>query len=520
MHMNKNLLSRLTWALLAAAVLLAGIQAYLLLRPSPAAAQAGVQAEAQPSDASSAPLSSPAALAAPSALTASTVAGGREPEAAAAAIPAAPANGRAGGIAPLAANANTAVQSQSGKPAPEACQSAGAASSSAARTREVSSHKARSSAAPLAMREQTDNRDAKTRRRDSARAGSHGASLLMRLSDLCRPEAGAEAPAPLAPANLSAAPAALSAEDAVAYDTPKSSNSFAPAALTAEGLKSADEIPACSEEQHEDSSALPSALDTARNSGSDAERSDVSELEDAEAPGDLGNPDAADTRTVEPRNARKALATRDASEARDTSEARGAGHASGSRRASNGLQALDARSARNALNSPDAPEAASCAPAAGAPESSLRNASTEQNHASPAPVGLLQSSDGALSLAADFARYREALEGIDDRLPARRGTERVLFTLPGGEGAQVALRWQADRGRISSLSADLRTAQETRDLRLVVHLLRQSCAGGAEVLDLGLYLIRLPEPGQSEGFVHRAAFLRLSADGRAERFGD
>ena len=152
--------------------------------------------------------------------------------------------------------------------------------------------------------------------------------------------------------------------------------------------------------------------------------------------------------------------------------------------------------------------------------SAQQHESAEQGHPSPAPVDLLQSSDGELSLAADFALYREALEGVDDRLPARRGTERVLFPLPGGEGAQVALRWQADHGRISSLSADLLTAQETRDLRLVIHLLRQSCAGGAEVLDLGLYLIRLPEPGQSEGFVHRAAFLRLSADGQAVRFGD
>lgn len=456
--MNKPLLSRLTWALLAAAVLLAGIQAYLLLRPTPAAAQAGVQ----PGDAPAAPLSSPAALSEPSALTASSMTDGRGPEARAAAIPAAPANMRAGGVAPLAANAaaTAAAQPRHGKSAPEACPSAGAASTPSVRTRE-----ALSSAAPLAMSEQANHATAKARRRDAVQDRSRSTSLLVRLRDLCRPDADAVAQAPLAPANRAAAP--LSAEDTVAYGTPE------------------------------------------RDTGADQEN--------AEAPGSFGNPGTADTRDTEPRNTRKMPAPRDAC------VARGAGHANGSTGARNSFRALDARRARNSSGVPSASEAAgaaACAPVPCAPVSAQQHESAEQGHPSPAPVDLLQSSDGELSLAADFALYREALEGVDDRLPARRGTERVLFPLPGGEGAQVALRWQADHGRISSLSADLLTAQETRDLRLVIHLLRQSCAGGAEVLDLGLYLIRLPEPGQSEGFVHRAAFLRLSADGQAVRFGD
>lgn len=128
--------------------------------------------------------------------------------------------------------------------------------------------------------------------------------------------------------------------------------------------------------------------------------------------------------------------------------------------------------------------------------------------------------NGDVSLAADFELYRNELEGIDGNLPAHQDSNRILFELPGGENAQAVLHWQADHGRISSLSADLLTSQETRGMRLVVHLLRQSHAEGAEVLDLGLYLIRLPEPGEQKDFVHRAAFLRLSADGRVERFGD
>lgn len=122
--------------------------------------------------------------------------------------------------------------------------------------------------------------------------------------------------------------------------------------------------------------------------------------------------------------------------------------------------------------------------------------------------GLLRATQGAQSLAADFVLYREQLEGIDSSLPSLDGSSQLRFT---ENRAVCMLHWQSKGGRIRELSADLQAAEEGGRLRLVIHLLNQEVCRGAEVLDLGLYLIRLPESEQQAAPRHEQIFLRLDA---------
>lgn len=135
--------------------------------------------------------------------------------------------------------------------------------------------------------------------------------------------------------------------------------------------------------------------------------------------------------------------------------------------------------------------------------------------AAPAPPAapsassaLRRTAMGAQSLAADFALYREQLEGIDASLPSHDGSSQLRFN---ESRAVCTLHWQSEGGRIRELSTDLEAADEGGRLRLVVHLLNQEVCRGAEVLDLGLYLIRLPEAGQQAAPRHEQIFLRLDA---------
>ena len=135
--------------------------------------------------------------------------------------------------------------------------------------------------------------------------------------------------------------------------------------------------------------------------------------------------------------------------------------------------------------------------------------------AAPAPPAapsassaLRRTAMGAQSLAADFELYREQLEGIDASLPSRDGSSQLRFN---ESRAVCTLHWQSEGGRIRELSTDLEAADEGVRLRLVVHLLNQEVCRGAEVLDLGLYLIRLPEAGQQAAPRHEQIFLRLDA---------